>query len=131
MARPSGKSEKLDNTTRRSLNVLADATAEVVGRGDVYKAIVKVAKDGEGGGYDTARDKFDDMDVGDRVRIRSQALETLDGHEETPAKSPSHGSQPAESPPAGSQPEEPEQLDWAKQMMTSFPKLSEGLDGDK
>ncbi|WPZ36907.1 hypothetical protein T8K17_12270 [Thalassobaculum sp. OXR-137] len=116
MARPRGKPEKLDNTTRRSLNVLADATAEVVGRGDVYKAIVKVAEDGEGNDYETARDKFDHMDLGDRVRIRSQALEHLDGHDAKPAAPP---------------PEEPEQLDWAKQMMTSFPKLSEGLDGDK
>lgn len=119
MARTRGKTERLDEKTRRSLTVLADATAEVVGRNDVYQAIAKVAADGEDSDYETARDKFDHMDVGDRVRIRSQAIETLEGSDRE------HGA------PAAAQPEEPEQLDWAKQMMTSFPRLSEGLDGDK
>ncbi len=119
MARAPGKTERLDSSTRRSLTVLADATAEVVGRGDVYKAIAKVAAEGGDSDYETARDKFDDMDVGDRVRIRSQAIETLEGGDKRQVQ------------PAPPEPEEPEQLDWAKQMMTSFPRLSEGLDGDK
>lgn len=119
MARAPGKTERLNNSTRRSLNVLADATAEVVGRGDVYKAIVRVATDGSGGDYESARDKFDHMDVDDRARIRSQALETLEGDDGRPDAR------------ASRKPEEPEQLDWAKQMMGNFPKLSEGLDGDK
>lgn len=119
MARAPGKTERLDKSTRRSLTVLADATAEVVGRNDVYEAIAKVASDGEESDFQTARDKFDHMDVGDRVRIRSQAIETLEGGDKSKGK------------PARAEQEEPEQLDWAKQMMTSFPKLSEGLDGDK
>lgn len=117
MARLRDKTERLDNSTRRSLTVLADATAEVVGRGDVYEAIAKVAADGEDSDYETARDKFDHMDVDDRARIRSQALEHLEADEEERLKVAKEA--------------EPEQLDWAKQMMGNFPKLSEGLDGDK
>jgi hypothetical protein len=113
MAGARRKTDTIDENTRRSLTVLADATAEVVGRGEVYEAIVKVAEDGEGSNFETARDKFDHMDVGDRARIRSQAIETLEDGK------------------TAATPEEPEQLDWAKQMMTSFPKLSEGLDKDK
>ena len=110
-ARP--KVDPLDPNTRKSLNVLADATAEVVGRNDVYEAIVKVAEEGEDTDYEAARDKFDGMDAGDRARIRSQALDSLEDETAEP------------------EPAEPEQLDWAKQMMGNFPKLSEGLDGDK
>ncbi|SDF24566.1 MULTISPECIES: hypothetical protein [Thalassobaculum] len=119
MARAPGKTDRLDNSTRRSLTVLADATAEVVGRNDVYEAIAKVAEEGGGGDYETARDKFDHMNVDDRARIRSQAIETLEGSEKHQDKD------------APAKAEEPEQLDWAKQMMGNFPKLSEGLDGDK
>lgn len=124
MARQRQKPETMDKSTRRSLTVLADATAEVVGRGDVYDAIVKVAEDGTDTDYETARDKFDDMEVGDRVRIRAQAIENLEEGEVAPDGLRQHGQNRKPQ-------EEPEQLDWAKQMMTSFPKLSEGLDGDK
>lgn len=102
-----------DDQTRRSLNVLADATAEVVGRGDVYDAIVKVAEDGSESDFEHAKEKFDDMDIGDRVRIRAQAFETL---------GEADGEEPADAPP---------ELDWANQMMANFPTLSDGLDGDK
>lgn len=105
-----------DDDTRRSLDVLADATAEVVGKGDVYQAIRSVAEDGSEDRYAEAREKFDHMDIGDRVRIRAQAFETL-GEGEA-------GAEPA------SEPDQPEQLDWANEMMRSFPKLSDGLDGD-
>lgn len=124
MARQRHKPETLDKSTRRSLTVLADATADVVGRGEVYKAIVKVAKDGTETDYETARDKFDHMEVDDRVRIRAQAIESLEEGE--PAPDGLRQVRPKQKPK-----EEPEQLDWAMQMMTSFPKLSEGLDGDK
>lgn len=124
MARQPQKPQNLDTDTRRSLTVLADATAEVVGRGDVYEAIVKVAKDGSEGDFETARDKFDHMEVDDRARIRAQAIDSLEEGEVAPngLRQPRRDQEPQA---------EPEQLDWAKQMMTSFPKLSEGLDGDK
>lgn len=124
MARQRQKPETMDKSTRRSLTLLADATAEVVGRGDVYDAIVKVAEDGTETDYETARDKFDHMEVGDRVRIRAQAIENLEEGEVAPDGLRQHGQDRKSQ-------EEPEQLDWAKEMMTSFPKLSEGLDGDK
>lgn len=124
MTRQRHKPESLDTDTRRSLTVLADATAEVVGRGDVYKAIVKVAKDGSEGDFETARDKFDHMEVDDRAKIRAQAIDSLEEGEVSPngLREPRNNNKPQE---------EPEQLDWAKQMMGNFPKLSEGLDGDK
>lgn len=53
------------------------------------------------------------MDIGDRVRIRAQAFETL---------GEADGEEPADAPP---------ELDWANQMMANFPTLSDGLDGDK
>jgi hypothetical protein len=98
-----------DDGTRRSLEVLADATAEIVGRGDVYKAIVAVTEDATERSFQDAREKFDHMDRGDRVRIRAQAFETLSDGE------------PAE-------PEGEVELDWAKEMMGNFPKISR--DGD-
>ncbi|MDF1792762.1 MAG: hypothetical protein P1U88_12670 [Thalassobaculaceae bacterium] len=111
MVREWRKFQSLDEATQRSLTVLADATAEVVGRGEVYQAIIKVASEGSEDSFESAREKFDHMDIGDRARIRAQAIETLgEPREEVPA--------------------EPEQLDWASQMMRSFPKLSEGLDGN-
>ncbi|MEQ8585377.1 MAG: hypothetical protein RLO01_08855 [Thalassobaculaceae bacterium] len=124
MTRQRHKPESLDTDTRRSLTVLADATAEVVGRGDVYEAIVKVAKDGSEGDFETARDKFDHMEVDDRAKIRAQAIDSLEEGEVSPngLREPRNNNKPQE---------EPEQLDWAKQMMGNFPKLSEGLDGDK
>ena len=124
MARQRQKPESMDKSTRRSLTVLADATAEVVGRGEVYDAIVKVAEDGTETDFETARDKFDHMEVGDRVRIRAQAIENLEEGEVAPDGLRQHRQKHKPQ-------EEPEQLDWAKEMMTSFPKLSEGLDGDK
>ncbi len=113
-----------DDETRRSLIVLADATAEVVGKGEAYDAIVKVAAVSTETNYQDAREKFDDIEPHDRVRIQDQAIETLGGMPLTVLDLGSEKEEDAE--------EEGgvETLDWASGMMRNFPKLSGNRDGD-
>ena len=66
-----------DGLTRHSLTVLADATAEVLGHGMVYQAILDLAERGNEIKYDQVRELFDAQELGDRVRIRDHAMEAL------------------------------------------------------
>jgi|GEM_PF-6076025 len=113
-----------DDETRRSLIVLADATADVVGKGDVYDAIVKVAAVSTETNYRDACEKFDDIEPDDRARIQDHAIESLGG---VPLTVLDLGSDDAEE-----KEEEPglEGMDWASGMMQNFPKLSGNRDRD-
>ncbi len=66
-----------DGLTRQSLTVLADATAEVLGRGMVYQAILDLAERGNETKFVQVRELFDAQELGDRVRIRDHAMEAL------------------------------------------------------
>lgn len=115
-----------DDHTRRSLIVLADATAEVIGRGPVYDAIVKVAAISTDDNYRAACAKFDDVEQFDRQRIQAHAIDTLGG---TPLMTNPTGP-PQAATPASEPGAEVDGLEWATGMMQSFVEGTHGRDGD-
>lgn len=68
-----------DPETQRALTALANATAEVVGRGPVYQAILKVTAVRTGASYTAACRVFDAQDRELRIRIRDTAINSLRG----------------------------------------------------
>lgn len=61
------------DTETRALNVLAKATAEVTGRGAVYRKVMRVATTKKPEDYDDARLAFDAQDGAQRAEISDRA----------------------------------------------------------
>ena len=68
---------KNDDESVRCLTVLANATAEVVGRGKIYKSILKVATVTTESNFRAACELFDDQPGEERSRIRDHAVQSL------------------------------------------------------